>query len=136
MRPSARYILGLLVTVVLMSAATWSAAGPPAHDTGAYDVRVRGRYTGEGHAAVGAHSVTITARVKDEDGNEGTLVAPNLRVQKGRFSGAGTIMGKSVTLSGRIDVPDGELVKVARLTCTYTTSDGQRGRAVGHRKGP
>ena len=83
-----------------------------------------------------AGTVTITARVRDEDGNTGTLVAPALPITDGRFIGTGSLMGRAVKLSGRIDAPAGELVPVARITATFTVSDGHHGRVIGSRKGP
>jgi hypothetical protein len=135
MRPPARFVLILLAIAAVAPAIAAAAPGPPPKTTGAYDVNVRGYYTGTGHAAVGAKSITITVRVKDEAGNAGNLVVPSLRIEDGRFSGTGTIMGKPVTLSGRIDAPDGEVVKAARLTCTLGTLDGKHARVVGSKKG-
>jgi hypothetical protein len=133
--PRHRFPILFLTTVTTVTVAL-AASRPPRGTQGAYDIRIGGYVRGTGNAAVGATSVTITARVRDEDGNTGTLVAPALPITDGRFIGTGMLMGKTLRLSGRIDAPDGELVPIARITGTFTVSDGHHGRVIGSRKGP
>lgn len=125
------------IAAALMTLLCWhwpSGAGQPALVHGSYAVIARGHLTGEGHAAVGAKSVTITIQVLDADGNKGTLVAPHLTLADGRFRGTGKAMGQAITVSGRIDAPGGAL-RSARIVCTFSAGDGRSGRIVGDRRG-
>ena len=107
----------------------------PHHPTGNYKVSSRGDYSGEGHAAVGANSVNLQLQlINPETGISGNLHIPHMVVKDGRFKGTGTFAGRTVSVSGRVDAPDGRVVKKARLMGTISISDGTYCRVVGERE--
>jgi hypothetical protein len=107
----------------------------PKQVNGSYQVIVSGFYKGEGHVAVGAGSVNINVRVTSESGQQGRLHAPRLVRDGNYFSGQGTLLGHTVTLTGRLEPPDGQVVLVSRLSCHLEVSDGHYGLIAGQRKG-
>lgn len=135
-------VAGLLV--VAMAA---DGQGPPQRPgdriQGMYEVQTVGYYRGSGMAVVaGADGsrVNITLpRVEGENGEVGTLAATNLAMENGRFRGTGTLRGRSIAIWGRVDLPDGEIVKVARFSASYSERISEtvvrRGRIIGHRTG-
>jgi len=102
---------------------------------GAYTISVAGFAKGEGQATASGSTVSITATVTDEDGNKGSLTASGLAVDaKLHVTGTGTILGQSMTLSGRLDpVTDKDnSLKTQRLVLTFKTAGGSHGRIVGY----
>lgn len=128
----------MLATVLMLLAGAGVArpSAAPRAIAGGYSIRIAGSYTGTGRAAVTPATITVTARVTNESGETGTLVARNLPLTKGRFSGTGSILGVRTKVFGRLDAPDGKVVKVARLTCTLIDTNGRGARVVGHRIAP
>ena len=110
------------------------ATPPDTSIPGSYKVLVRGDYTGDGNAAVGAKSVTINAQLTDSAGNAVHFIAANLKMENGRFNGTGKLGGVDVRVSGRVD-PPGSMLKAARLTATFGNGTGPGGRIVGERRG-
>ncbi|MEX2214879.1 MAG: hypothetical protein WD768_12160 [Phycisphaeraceae bacterium] len=103
---------------------------------GAYDVTVKGSFTGKGTIAIGSGSVTIILQVKNSAGSTGQLMAANLTLDNGRFSGVGTVLGTRMTVSGRIDAADPKgPVRAATLQATFSTDADEGGRIVGIRRG-
>lgn len=130
--------LAALAYVALATTGT-ALAGPggPAGTNGAYKLICRGSYEGTGNAAVGASNVNVVLHLTNPDtGVSGTLHASNLTLDNGRFSGTGTFAGNSVTISGRVEAPDGQVVTTARIMGTFEVSDGLHGRFAGARNGP
>jgi hypothetical protein len=125
---------------VLLGVATLALAKPggPAGTQGSYDIILGGELQGDGHAVVTPKAVHVNCKVVDRrTGQKGTLKANNLTLDDGRFNGTGTVFGQTVTVSGRVEAPDGTTVKAARLMCNYAiTGGGGAGRIVGQRKGP
>lgn len=120
--------LSLIVNVAI--------AAPPSHVAGSYEVTVKGSFTGKGTIAVGAKSVTIVLQVQNEAGAKGQLIASNLALENGRFSGKGTVLGVAMTISGRVDLPDPQgTLKVAWIQATFSTDANAGGRIVGTRRG-
>ena len=137
MRLSVRSISLWLTTAIAVVAVIFgvrAASAPDLKIQGSYKILVRGDYTGDGNAAVGAQSVTINAKVKDAAGNELHLVASSLKMENGRFHGTGKMGGTDVRVNGRVD-PPGNLLKAARLTATFGSTTEPTGRIVGDRKG-
>lgn len=137
MRLPVRSISLWLITaaaVVGVIVAVKAATAPEPKIQGSYKILVRGDYTGDGNAAVGAKSVTITAKVTDSAGNRVNFVAANLKMENGRFSGTGKMGGTDLRVNGRVD-PPGNSLKAARLTATFGNTTGPTGRIVGDRRG-
>lgn len=137
MRAPIRTISVCLITAVAVAGMYIGVRAATAPDTsilGSYKVLVRGDFTGDGNAAVGAKSVTITAQVKDAAGNQVQFLAANLKMENGRFNGTGRVGGADVRVSGRVD-PPGDLLKSARLTATFTGATDVVGRVMGERRG-
>ena len=110
-------------------------AAPQQNVQGSYEVTIKGSFTGKGTIAVGAKSVTITLQVQNDAGTKGHLIAPNLKLENGRFSGKGTVLGVAMTISGRIDLPDPQgPLKVASIQATFSTDVNTGGRIVGTRR--
>jgi hypothetical protein len=102
---------------------------------GSYTVSVAGFAKGEGQATASGSTVSVTATVTDEEGNKGTLTASGLTVDaKKHVTGSGTVLGQSMTLSGRLDpVTDKDnSLKTQRLVLTFKTAGGAHGRIVGY----
>ncbi|SRR5258706_7289079 len=131
-------ILTFFLALALLSAPSRLSADQDATAAtaaaGTYSVKVAGCAKGEGKASSTGDTISITATVKDESGNEGSLSAPNLKVEKNHFKGTGTLFGHKVTLHGRLDAapPDEPAINAQRIVCTFTTADGQHGRIAGY----
>lgn len=126
--------LSVLVFLLLAPGSQLFAASQPTL-SGAYDVTVKGSFTGKGTIAVGAKSVTIVLQVTNDAGATGHLTAANLTLTNGRFSGTATVLGTAVTISGRIDAADSKgPVRAASLQATFS-GDNVGGRIVGTRRG-
>jgi hypothetical protein len=122
---------------LLATGTVFAAPGGPTGTNGAYKVICGGSYEGTGTAAVGAQNVNVVLHLTNpETGVSGTLHISNMAMDNGRFSGTGTFAGKSVTLSGRVEAPDGQVVTKARICGTFAISDGLHGRFAGNRNGP
>ena len=100
---------------------------------GSYDVFFAGKYTGTGHAAVGALRVTvITGKVTDiNTGATGTFIANHLSTDNGHFRGSGTVLGVPMQICGRLEPADGKTILTSRILCNYVTVNADCGRAVG-----
>lgn len=107
-----------------------------ANVSGAYLVSVKGSHSGKGNIAVGDTTVTINIEVKNSAGTPGQLIASNVKLVKGRFTGNGTVMGVPMTISGRIDPADKQgPLRAFTIQATFCTGTGDGGRIVGTRKG-
>jgi hypothetical protein len=128
----------LIFSLALLAGGVGSPkAGTPRGTQGSYDLTFASCYTGTGNGVVAAKSVTIIGHVTDvKTGASGTLVASNLALYDGRFSGTGSFSGSTVSLSGRIQAADGKLVKTPCIFCNLSTSNSEYGRLLGQRKGP
>jgi hypothetical protein len=133
----ARSILALGIGLLLAgSGAAPFIAPPPQGTTGGYKIIVRGSYEGKGIAAVGANSVTVNVELKNtKTGATGRLIAPNLKMSDGRFTGKGNLGALTVTVSGRVDAPDGSIVTKARIMGSFEVSDGLHGKFAGEHNG-
>jgi hypothetical protein len=125
-----RWYKTILVSALLTCCIS-AGGGRPAIQ-GAYKLQFKGCYIGGGNAAVGAKSVTITAHLTDDSGNQGNLTAANMPLDHNRFNGTSTAFGLTITLIGRVDPADATLPN-ARIVCTYQVSSDKTGRAVGTR---
>jgi hypothetical protein len=100
-----------------------------------YNVLVRGDFTGGGTANASSASVSVSAQVTDSTGATGTLTL-SAPVVNQRFSGSGSVLGQTVTFSGRIDPADvtaakGSVLRSPRLVGTFSTQTGRFGRVAG-----
>ncbi len=129
------------VTFILVIAATLIASSvdaakktPPGQRTGVYQVWAGGYYSGRGTATVKHKKLSIEIPVTSEAGGSGVLDASNLHIKDNHFSGNGSVMGHSVSINGRLDVPDGvgEEVQSARMVCNFECDDGHKGRIAGY----
>lgn len=93
---------------------------------GRYVTVFAGSYNGVGVADVKDDKVTIKADVLTADGRAAQFIANNLMFDGPYFSGAGTIMGETVQVSGRLDA-----ARASRLTATFALTDGSAARVVG-----
>ena len=98
-----------------------------------YSISIAGSVTGTGSASLSGGKLTLSASVTDESGKKGTLSVTDLPISKGRYAGAGTVLGQSLTITGRLDdIPPGDSqVKTQRLVGTFTIADGTHGRIAG-----
>lgn len=118
----------------VLAACVLGAPGNFPGTQGAYKVTCHGAFIGDGNAAVAAKSVTLTLHLQEvATGASGNLVAPNLTVTAGSFSGTASWGGLSVTVFGHIDPPDGEVVKSSRIMANLAFSNGTHARVVGLR---
>ena len=107
--------------------------------SGTYVIQVGGSFTGTGQASVGSGKVHITANVVDSNGVTGVLKA-DLTVASNHFKGAGTVMGTTMVIEGRVDSADQKKnssgkpnpVQIGpRLVANFQTADNQFGRVFG-----
>jgi hypothetical protein len=115
-------------------------ARPRGNQKGDYILTVTGGFQGGGKATVDTN-VALLVKVSDKDGKSGMLVANNLPVTQGYFTGKGTIMGAACTVYGRVDLASATDVEetdlqatTARITGTFKTDDGKVGRLVAVQK--
>ena len=73
--------------------------------SGAYSLHMVGDFTGKGTASVTAATVSLSADVTFPDGSRGTILFSNLDLVNDRFQGAATANGRSLKISGRVDLP-------------------------------
>ena len=103
----------------------------PKRTDGTYNVTVAGPYTGSGNATVGGKSMVLRIQVKDEAGRKGEF-SVDAQINGAHFRGDGTVMGKKLTLTGRLDGYDQTRgFKGARLLGNYVDADGKAGRVAG-----
>jgi len=136
--PWARTLFMAMLALHAFAAGAAQAALPaaPPDVTGAYDVTVKGSVVGKGTIAVGAKSVTIILKVTNEAGEAGELIAANVKMEHGRFAGTGTVFGRPMTISGRIDPAETQgPPRTACIQATFSAGDDLGGRIVGFRRG-
>jgi hypothetical protein len=132
------------------------AQGPAPSASGVYKVVVRGYYSGDGWATVTAGgSVSIVATVKDDNGAGGQLIANQIGLVGDHFKGPGTVMGGTMTVSGRVEAADpappggakggdpadpnaGRVVTDGRIAATFTVNGPIKrvGRIAGAKVNP
>jgi hypothetical protein len=109
--------------------------GAPRNKNGQYNFTVAGFARGQGTAAVLGGTITLAANVTDPAGGKGQLVtAGPLRIKENHFVGKGTILGRSATIEGRLDVPSDDherAIRGVRLVCMVKTPDGTYSKLVG-----
>lgn len=93
---------------------------------GPYQLTVAGSFSGTGNATVTDTTVSLIATISDGQGHSGQLVVSNMLIDGPYFTGTGTVMGKPMTVHGRLDA-----AQASRFACTYCTDDGYSGRAAG-----
>ena len=102
----AAFIFSLAILLGFPAADAFAKKSAAMAAPGGFAVLVRGFWSGTGSATVNAGSVQINATVTDDAGNTGTMIALDLPVVDGHFSGTGTVFGKVMTVQGRIEQPD------------------------------
>ncbi len=110
--PTRRLILlaGLAGSMMLGYGSAMAQAPAPSA-SGWYKVIIRGYYSGDGWARVAdGGMVSINATVKDDSGMSGDLVVAQVGLVGDHFKGTGTIMGASMTVSGRVEAADPAVV--------------------------
>ena len=136
MRKSFRVIL--FAACLCAAALTASGANQRARAqvNGSYKVKVAGDFIGGGNVAVGGPNVNINVTVEDLDGNVGRLRA-QVNLVENRFAGTGTVMGRPMSIEGRIDPADapGDRLRNARIVATFSDDTGRHGRLVGSQNG-
>jgi hypothetical protein len=115
---------------------------------GSFDVLIAGDYKGTGTAVLGASAVSISATIKDDAGNVGSLSGNGQMSDDAHFSGTGTIniagASGSFTFDGRADAPDQSVQKTLsgsskperiiigpRMSATFQTDQNHYARIVG-----
>ena len=122
----------LLVLALLMVCATADAKpGSRPGTKGKYDMVFYGSFKGTGQAKINPAHLTLDADLTSDTGPAGKLSVPKMQVNDGRFDGTGTLGGQPVDVSGRVDAPEGGIVKVARISVTLRTPDGRVSRGFG-----
>jgi hypothetical protein len=103
---------------------------------GEYFVAVAGGFKGVGTATIST-TVSLQAKVSQNGGATGLLVASNLPVKQGYFTGQGTVLGTPCTIHGRVDISTAQDMEstdrqatTGRITGTFKTVDGRVGRLV------
>jgi hypothetical protein len=128
----------LLAVALVAMVRVASLAGPAQVNSaaaGTYSVKMAGCMTGTGNATLSGTTLSITGTVSDDAGHKGDFTAANLNVDaKLHFTGTGTALGLTITLSGRLDPsnPQEAALKTQRVVCTFTTSNDGHGRVVGY----
>jgi hypothetical protein len=136
-----RFIL-LLVTLASVGALVAPLAAKSGQNTavfGHYDVTFKGQYQGAGIAHVVTRKVIFIRGdlLDNQKGAAGLFRVVNLPLSDdGHFSGKGTFTDTAgakveVNVIGRVEPPDGVVIKRARLICTFTTATGEAGRIYG-----
>ena len=110
--PTRRLILlAGLAGSMMLGYGTALAQGPAPSASGVYKVIVRGYFSGDGTARVDAGGmVSINATVKDDSGMTGELVVTQVGLVGDHFKGTGTVMGATMTVSGRVEAADPAVV--------------------------
>jgi hypothetical protein len=129
----------MLAGVCVVVAPLAAKSGQNSAVFGRYEVTFKGQYQGTGAAHVITKKVVfIRGDLLDgKKGGAGRFLVVNLPLSDdGRFSGDGTFTdnaGKKVdvTVVGRVEPPDGVIIKKARIICTFTTAAGEAGRIYG-----
>jgi hypothetical protein len=92
---------------------------------GTYNALVGGFFKGTGTAEVSDDAININATITTRDGLSGSVIAINLPVEGPYFSGEGMVMGRTLTIRGRVDA-----ARASRLVATFFVDDGHTGRIV------
>jgi len=119
--------------VLLAGFASPALAAGNSPTAGDYSITIAGSYKGSGTATVTDDRLNISLSVTDEQSHKGELVVSDLEIKDNHFSGQGTVLGKTMTLQGRVDPPDTQdnTPRTARLVGTFTVKDGTHGRIAG-----
>ncbi|MDB5327075.1 MAG: hypothetical protein JWM57_2644 [Phycisphaerales bacterium] len=129
---SAGRTAGVLSLALLMLCATAVAKpGSRPGTKGKYDLVFYGSFKGTGTAKINPAHLTLDADLTSDTGPAGKLDVPKLQIDDGRFNGTGTLGGQPVDVSGRVDAPEGGIVKIARISVTLRTPDGRVSRGFG-----
>jgi hypothetical protein len=109
---------------------------PRGDQKGPYAMTVTGGYQGGGTAKIEL-GLSLLLKVNDRSGGTGVLIANNLPVNRGYFTGTGTVMGLPCTIYGRVDLAAGtdekatdRQVSTARIIGFFKTANGKLGRLV------
>ena len=98
--------VALFALLAVGPALVFAKGGQPEKTEGGYKVAIRGNCSGTGSATVhggnGGGNVTVTAEVTDDKGNKGVFEA-KLQLKGAHFKGEGKAMGRTVTITGRLD---------------------------------
>jgi len=131
------WLSAIIALAIFAGGAVLPRPGTPRGTKGAYDLAFAGAYSGTGNGIVAAKSMTIIGHVTNtKTGITGKLVASHLALYDGRFNGTGRVSGVTVTLSGRVQAADGNLVRIPCIFCNFGTNAPEYGRIMGQRKGP
>lgn len=135
MRNARRIMFGcLLIAACVGISSSTAKPGTPAGTVGPYQLIFAGAYVGEGRAVVtGSNKISVIMGNVTEvaTGATGKFKANNLALDDGHFTGAASVLGQSATVCGRVEAADGKIVVSSRIMCTYLTTTGAGGRAVG-----
>jgi hypothetical protein len=145
-RFSTRSVITTGIACMLLAYGSLQAQTPGVAN-GNYTILIRGYYTGEGTATVSGGFVSINdVAVRDNAGRSGTLSAASLGLVGDHFGGAATVMGMTITVSGRVDAADptvanaavnpDAIVTDARIGATFVDPHGHAGRVVGTKQKP
>ena len=129
------HFVAMLVMALAIAAVAPSWGDPPAAPSAAtYDLKIAGYVKGKGTGEYSGSTLSLSATVEDENGNKGDFTATSLTIDaKSHFEGTGTVFGKTMKISGRLDDPkpgDTQL-KARRVVGTFKTSDSHYGRIAG-----
>ncbi|GEM_PF-4232623 len=127
--------------VVILNNGNGNGNGNNAHKRqkqGNYSVNIAGQFTGSGSAVV-ADTISMTVNVVLANGSSGTLVISGLAIDdNGYFKGTGTVLGVTMTVSGRVDLPAGYDDEqsaaqnlTGRISAVFKASNGKCGRIMG-----
>ena len=121
MAPTRRTILFALAALLALGPAVVYAKGKKRDGTdGQYKTTVAGTYKGSGTATVSATKLTIIAQITDQSGRKGQFTL-DLPLDGPHFRGAGTAMGQTVKITGRLDgYADSKNFRGARVLGTYS----------------
>jgi hypothetical protein len=136
----------VLLVVIAAVALLWpppSGSSDERLDLGAAPPRIYGAYkvtfagfpgyeTGKGRAVVTPTRVKIDGTLSDAAGNQITVDAPDLAIDRSsyRFKGTGTVGGVAMTIAGRLDADDRGIRK-CRIVATFVATSGKAARVAG-----
>jgi len=136
-KASSRSVVAAGIASALLAYGSVLAQAPqPNPPPPGYTILVRGYYTGDGTATANGGFVSLSATVRDPSGNIGLLSATTIDLVGDHFSGPATALGKTITVSGRVDAPDptaspDAVVTDGRIGAMYIDPRGHTGRIVG-----
>jgi hypothetical protein len=107
----------------------------PGPTDGTYICDVGGDFTGNGTVASNGDGSTLmfNINVRDKSGQSGVLQG-SANVVNNRFVGNGTVMGRPMTIQGRLDPADQgrrEQLRAQRLVATFSDNAKHHGRITG-----